>query len=268
MIRKITAGGRSMRLLILKPKASRRPLAETPGILWIHGGGYQTGMPEMVYGSRAFPLVRKYGAVVVSPDYRLSGKAPFPAALEDCYAALLYMRDHAEELGFNRDRILVGGESAGGGLTAALCLYARDRGEVKIRFQMPLYPMLDCEDTPSSEDNHGYFWNTRRNHRAWKQYLKGTDRPVSCYASPSRCEDYAGLPPAYTFVGDGEPFRDETIQYVENLRNAGVKARMDVYHSKAHAFDMLLPWMKKSRQAARRFEEEYEYAMTHYMEDT
>ncbi len=257
-----------MRLLILQPKASRRPMMRTPGILWIHGGGYATGMPEMVYASRAMDLVRRYGAVVVSPDYRLSGEAPYPAAGEDCYAALLYMQAYAEELGFNRQWIMVGGESAGGGLTAALCLYARDRGEVRIRFQMPLYPMLDCEDTPSSADNHGLTWNTRRNHAAWKQYLRDVRAEVPYYASPSRCEDLRGLPPAYTFVGDREPFRDETLAYVKQLRAAGVEAHVDVYHSGLHAFDMLMPWLPKSRAAARRFEKEFEYAMSHYMEDT
>ena len=120
-----------------------------------------TGMAEMIYMSRALPLVKKYGAVVVTPQYRLAGKypnpfapngAPYPAALKDCYAALKYLKDHARELGINSSQIMVGGESAGGGLTAALCMYARDKGEVQIAFQMPLYPMLDDRDTPSSRE--------------------------------------------------------------------------------------------------------------------
>ncbi|WP_260681375.1 alpha/beta hydrolase, partial [Klebsiella pneumoniae] len=89
-------------------------------------------MASMVYLSRALNLVKKYGAVVVSPEYRLAGKAPYPAALEDCYAALLYLKNHAARLGCNENQLMVGGESAGGGLTAALCMYARDKGEVSI----------------------------------------------------------------------------------------------------------------------------------------
>lgn len=84
--------------------------------------------------------------------------------LEDCYAALKWMYDNAAELGIDPERIIVGGESAGGGLTAAVCLYARDKGEVPVALQLPLYPMLDSEDTASSADNHGKVWNTKRNH--------------------------------------------------------------------------------------------------------
>ena len=115
-VQKAQASG--LKLLILRPTKAAKDSAHTPGILWIHGGGYATGMAGMVYMSRALNLVRKYGAVVVSPAYRLAWKAPYPAALEDCYTALLYLKNHAAELGFNENQIMVGGESAGGGLTA------------------------------------------------------------------------------------------------------------------------------------------------------
>ena len=146
------------------------------------------GMADMVHASCGKLLAKRYGAVVVSPAYRLAGEAPFPAALEDCYAALLYFYLHADELGIRRDAIVVGGESAGGGLAVATCLLARDMGEVPVAFQIPLYPMLDSNDTPSSRDNHGKVWNTRRNHWGWRHYLAelhGVDR-VPAYASPAR----------------------------------------------------------------------------------
>lgn len=241
--------------MILRP-AERKE--KTPGILWIHGGGYVTGMVGMVYMSRAFPLVKKYGAVVVSPAYRLAGEASYPAALMDCYAALLYLQAHAEELGVDGKRLMVGGESAGGGLAVAVCLEARRRGEVRIAFQMPLYPMLDDRDTASSRDNCGLVWNTRRNHKAWRAYLgglNGDDVPAS--AAPGRETDYTGLPPCYTFVGTREPFYCETLQYVEHLRRAGVKADCDVYDTGMHAFDMLLPFRRISRKAAENFERQY-----------
>ena len=264
--RKITSLHGEIKLLILSPTEHKKSREKTPGILWIHGGGYATGMAGMVYISRALPLVKKYGAVVVTPEYRLAGKAPYPAALEDCYAALLFLKDHAVELGLAPDRIMVGGESAGGGLTAALCMYAKDKGEVNIAFQMPLYPMIDNIDTESSRDNHGISWNTRRNHAAWKLYLRSLDgEDVPAYAAPSRREDFHGLPPCYTFVGDREAFYCETLTYVEKLKKAGIPASVDIYPTGFHAFDMLLPFRKISKKAIAAFERGYLYAVEHYV---
>ena len=249
-------------LLILKPI---RSVTNAPGILWIHGGGYILGMKEMVYMGRAAELVKRYGAVVISPGYRLAFQAPYPAAIDDCYEALLYLKSHAEELGVREDQIMVGGESAGGGLCAALCMMARDRKEVDIAYQMPLYPMIDNHDTESSKDNHSKVWNTRRNHFGWRMYLrKDKDSDVSPYASAARQTDYSGLPPAYTFVGDGEPFYSETLKYIEDLKAAGVEASVDVYHTDTHAFDMLKDNWDISKEAVRRFNEHFEYALRHY----
>lgn len=259
---KIPVGHHSVRLLILHPLAMRD---KAPGVLWIHGGGYQSGSAKDVFVTRALSLVVRFGAVLVAPDYRLSRKHPYPAALHDCYAALLYLRDHAEELGVRKDQIMVGGESAGGGMAAALCMLARDRGEVAVAFQMPLYPMLDDRDTETSRDNHAPNWNTKRNHKAWKRYLReayGTDL-VPCYAAPARCEDYRGLPPCYTYVGDIEPFCAETLTYVRRLQAAGVRAEADVYPGWFHAYDILFPTAKESREAIGRFEEKVAYALEH-----
>ncbi|MBP3585488.1 MAG: alpha/beta hydrolase [Peptococcaceae bacterium] len=261
---KINSTGGKIDLLILRPITNVKPKAKTPGILWIHGGGYVTGIAGMIYMSRAIHLVKKYGAVVVTPEYRLSKEAPYPAALEDCYAALTYLKDYADELGVNDSQLMVGGESAGGGLTAALCMYARDKGEINIAYQMPLYPMIDNEDTDSSRDNHAPVWNTKRNRKAWKAYLRDVHGEIPPYAAPARQVDYTSLPPAYTFVGDIEPFYCETLTFVENLQKAGVKAKVDVYPGCFHAFDMLLPFLKVSKQATKAFEAEYLYAAEHY----
>ena len=255
--------GRRVPLLVLQPVTA--PKQKTAGILWIHGGGYMVGMKEMVYMSRSIDLVRKFGVTVVSPGYRLAFTAPYPAALKDCYGALLYLKKHAAVLHVREDQIMVGGESAGGGLAAALCMLARDKGTVKIAYQMPLYPMLDCQDTDSSRNNHGRVWNTRRNHLGWKMYLrKRSGSTASPYASAARQTDYTGLPPAYTFVGDGEPFLDETVNYIENLRQAGIEAEMDIYHSNIHAFDMIYPDLEISHQAIEKFEEHFADALTHF----
>ena len=217
--------------------------------------------------SRDIHLVKKYGAVVVTPEYRLSKEVPYPAALEDCYAALEYLKEHTDELGVNSSQLMVGGESAGGGLTAALCMYARDKGEINIAYQMPLYPMIDNLDTESSKDNHAPVWNAKLNHMGWKAYLgelyqQGENVPP--YAAAARQTDYSKLPPAYTFVGNIEPFYCETLTYIENLQRAGVEASVDIYPNCFHAFDMLLPFKKISKQAAQKFEEKYLYACEHY----
>lgn len=166
----IPSGKRKIPALVLSPK--KAPVHAT-GVLWLHGGGYIIGMKEMVHMSRAVDLVKQFGAVVVSPGYRLAPLAPYPAAFDDCYAALLYLKAHAGELGVRDDQLMAGGESAGGGLCAAVCIRARDTGAVNLAFQMPLYPMLDDRDTESSRNNHGKVWNTRKNHFAWRCYLRG-----------------------------------------------------------------------------------------------
>ena len=246
----IPAGRRRIPALVLSPNEA--PVLAT-GVLWIHGGGYILGMKEMAHMSRAVDLVKKFGAVVVSPG------------LDNCYAALVYMKARAAEWGVRADQIMVGGESAGGGLCAALCIKARDTGDVNVAFQMPLYPMLDDRDTETSRDNHGKVWNTRRNHFGWRCYLRGQKRDgLSPYAAPARLTGFSDLPSAYTFVGDGEPFYAETVQYVENLKKSGIPASMDVYCSDMHAFDMMQPDTPLSREADRRFNEQFAYAQAHY----
>lgn len=263
--KKIASTGRDIRIVIISPIKNAKPKEKTPGILWIHGGGYATGVPEMAFLTRAINLVKKYGAVVVAPAYRLSIEAPYPAALEDCYSALKYLKEHTDELKVNSSQIMVGGESAGGGLTASLCMYARDKKEVNIAFQMPLYPMLDNLDTESSRDNNAPVWNTKKNHQAWKMYLGELyGKEVPPYAAAARQTDYSNLPPAYTFVGDIEPFYCETLTFIENLKKAGVEAKVDVYEDCFHAFDMYLPLSEKTKKAIAEFEKNYLYAAENY----
>ena len=158
------------------------------------------------------------------------------------------------------DTLMVGGESAGGGLAIAVCMMARDRG-IKVAFQMPLYPMISNLDTESSKDNHGKVWNTRRNHFGWWLYLrKDAKETVSPYAAPANQTDCNNLPSCYTFVGDGEPFYAETLSYVENLREAGIAAVVDVYHTDMHAFDMLRD-DDLSREAVEKFDGKFESAL-------
>lgn len=223
---KININGHRIPMLVLHPKHRKE---NAPGVLWLHGGGYMIGMKEMVHMGRAENLVLKFGAVVIVPGYRLSFQKPYPTAINECYAALLWVKEHGDELGINPDQIMVGGESAGGGLTAALCMMARDKGEINIAYQMPLYPMIDNFDTATSRDNHNKIWNTRLNHLGWKLYLrKNVHDDVSPYAAPARQTDFSNLPTAYTFCCTDEPFYAETVTFVENLKVTGISL---IHHS-------------------------------------
>ena len=212
------------------------------------------------------PYIEASDCVIVSPEYRLSVEAPYPAALEDCYTALLWMKDNAGSLGIRDDQIAVAGESAGGGLTAATTLYARDKGEVNVAFQMPLYPMIDDRNnTDSAKDNDAPLWDSVTNEVGWKIYLGdlwGTDK-VPAYAAPARATDYSGLPPTYTYVGSVEPFHDETVTYVENLKAAGVPAEIDVYDGAWHGFT-LVKKADLSKTANQRHIEWFKKAVSEY----
>jgi acetyl esterase/lipase len=255
--------GSKLRICIFKPLEAYE---NVPGILWLHGGGYAIGAPE-----QSGVMVKRFMAatkcVIVAPDYRLSIQDPYPAALEDSYETLLWIKDHTHKLGIRDNQLMVGGESAGGGLAAALTLYARDKGEVAVAFQMPLYPMLDDRMTSqSAKDNRGPVWNSNANFNAWKLYLGklfGTTN-VPYYAAPARASDYSNLPPTVTFVGELDPFRDETNEYVENLRKAGVPVDFEIYKGCYHAFEQMCPKAEISKRAIAFLMKSYQYAVKNY----
>ncbi|MDH6675124.1 acetyl esterase/lipase [Paenibacillus sp. LBL] len=254
--------GSKLRILIYEPHHTNE---EVPGILWLHGGGYAMGVPEM-FENTYKKLMDTSSCVIIAPDYRLSIEAPYPAALEDSYDALLWMKNHARELSIRSNQLMVGGESAGGGLTAALTLYARDKGEVNIAFQMPLYPMIDDRMmTESAKENNAPIWNSDMNQWAWKLYLGDRyGKEVSPYAAATRATDYTHLPPTVTYVGDLEPFRDETIHYVEKLKQAGVPVDFELYQGCYHGFDIINPKAAVSQKAVAFFLQSYQYAVSHY----
>jgi acetyl esterase/lipase len=236
-----------------------------PGILWIHGGGYAIGVPEQDEGFIQ-RFIDESGAVVIAPDYTLSGEKPYPAALDDCYAALLWLRDKGERYGMRSDQIFIGGDSAGGGLTAAVSLLARDKGDVNIAFQMLLYPMLDDRPTATSKENYAPLWNTKSNYNAWKLYLcqRYGSSDVPAYAAPARATDYSGLPPTCSFVGSVEPFRDETETYIQNLQEAGIKVAFKLFDGCFHAFDMVCGKSKIGKEATSFLMENFKYATQNY----
>ncbi|MBK1812196.1 alpha/beta hydrolase [Clostridium sp. YIM B02505] len=255
--------GSRLRICIFRPLT---PKKDVPGVLWIHGGGYALGAPEVskLYAKK---FIEARDCIVIAPDYRLSIEAPYPAALEDSYETLLWMKNHAKELGIRSDQLMIGGDSAGGGLTAALSLYARDKGEVNIAFQMPLYPMIDDRmTTDSAKDNDAPVWNSKSNFIGWKLYLGslfGTES-VPCYAAAARSEDYTSLPPTATFVGNLEPFRDETIQYVENLKMAGIPVDFKIFDGCYHGFDQICPKAEVTKKAHEFLVNSFKYATENY----
>jgi len=211
-----------------------------PGLLWIHGGGYISGFVRLNEGL-CIRFVTETGCSVASVEYRLAPEHPYPVPLEDCYSALEWLYENAEELHIDKERIAVAGNSAGGGLTAALTLLARDRGGPKLFFQAPLYPMIDDRcDTPSCvEMQDRKAWFGEGNERAWSLYLGDMNKEeVPLYAAPARALDYTGLPPTYTFIGDLDPLRDETIEYVARLSKDGVPVEFHLYPGCFHGFDV------------------------------
>lgn len=254
--------GSKLRICIYKPL---NPKKDVPGVLWLHGGGYAQGIPEL-FSPTYKRLIEARDCIIVAPDYCLSIDAPYPAALEDSYAGLLWMKEHANELGIRSDQLMVGGVSAGAGLTTALTLYARDKAEVNIAFQMPLYPMMDDRmKTESAKENNAPIWNSNMNAWAWKLYLGELfEKDVPAYAAASRATDYSNLPPTVTYVGDIEPFRDETIQYVQNLKQAGIPVDFELFEGCYHGFDIINPKADVSKKATSFFIDSFKYAVDHY----
>lgn len=235
--------GNSLRIRIYKQKDETNTL---PALLWIHGGGYVMGVPEGDDGL-CQRFVKEAGCVVVSVDYRLAPEHPYPTPLEDCYSALKWLADNSEMLNIDKNRIGIAGASAGGGLTAALALLAKDRQGPSLIFQMPLYPMInDLNDSFSNKEITGnYVWNHSLNERGWSMYLGDLKDSgnIPYYAAPARATvtDLQGLPYTYTCVGQLDPFRDETLQYVTQLAEAGVDVEFHLYAGAYHGFESLNP---------------------------
>ncbi len=259
-----TDEGKNLRIITLKSKDTKK---NATGLLWVHGGGMALKRPES-----EMPYMEQFvdcsNTVILSPDYTLSPIAPYPAALNDCYNALLYMKNNAEELGININQIFVGGTSAGGGLTAALTLMARDKGEVNIAFQMPLYPMINYKTIPikGEKSKKTYVWDLKRNLIAWKLYLGEmyNSENIPEYAAPLYANSFENLPPTYTFVGEQDPFLHDTLLYTKKLAEAGIKVEYNIYKGAYHGFEGSYPKADISKIAKGELISAYEYAVENY----
>lgn len=234
-------GGPDVGIRVYYPASRQRP---APASLWLHPGGWVLGSIALDDGL-CRQMAKDTGCVLVQVEYRLAPEHAFPAALEDCYAALRWLAAHAAELSIDPARIAVGGSSAGGGLAAGTALMARDRGGPDVAFQLLVYPGIDDTNVAPADATRPetLFWTRENNRDAWRAYLGdaagGPDVPP--YAAPARARDLSGLPPAYVAVGSLDLFVDDNASYACRLAAAGVPAELHVYPAACHAFDVFAP---------------------------
>ncbi|MGW6206652.1 alpha/beta hydrolase [Streptomyces sp. NPDC055089] len=228
-------GAPEVRVRVYRPAGAGPAL---PAVLWIHGGGFVLGNVDSVHHSAA-QAASFASAVVVAVAYRLAPEDPFPAGLDDCWAALEWTAGHAKEIGADPARLAVAGASSGGCLAAGLTLLARDRGGPGLVFQHLSTPVLD--DRLETGSMTAYVdtpvWNRRLAQESWELYLGAEDRggaPV--YASPARAGDLSGLPPAYLSTAGLDPLRDEGLLYGLRLAQAGVPVELHNFPGAYHAF--------------------------------
>jgi acetyl esterase/lipase len=233
----VVPGDPPVRVRVYRPKGVEGTL---PCLYSMHGGGYVLGrhtMEDLLF-DRWCPQL---GIVGVSVDYRLAPETPYPGPIEDCYAGLRWVHEHAGELGVDPACVGVHGLSAGGGLAAALALLARDRGGPPIKFQVLVAPMLDDRQVTGSSQLDGLpVWSRESNTFGWRSYLGelyGRD-DVPYHAAPARTTDLSGLPPTFVSVGALDGFRDEDVDYALRLNQAGVPAELHVYPGAPHGLQI------------------------------
>jgi acetyl esterase len=231
--RHIPGPGGPLRIRLYTPKA-QGPLGVC---LYFHGGGWVLNSIE-THDDLVRRLTAAGNCLFVSVDYRLAPEHPFPAAIDDGYAALLWVAEHASEWGGDPARIAVAGDSAGGNIAAVLCLMSRDRSGPPIRQQTLIYPITDCDfNRPSYLANaDGYFLTRSQMQWFWDQYVPDPAQRSDPYASPLRAASLAGLPPALVLTAEYDPLRDEGEAFAAALRAAGVPVKLHRYDGMIHAF--------------------------------
>jgi len=226
--------------------------AASPGVYLMHGGG-MVGGSRWALAPMLVEWVLEYDAVAAAVEYRLAPEFPDPVPVEDCYAGFEWFVGRAEEFGFDPRRVLVGGQSAGGGLSAGTTLLARDRRGPMPAAMLLMWPMLDDRNgTVSARQVDGVgIWDRTSNETGWTALLgdrRGT-ADVSIYAAPARATDLSGLPPAYIEVGSAEVFRDEAVAFASRIWAAGGSAELHVWAGGFHGFQTIVPTAAVTRAA-------------------
>jgi triacylglycerol lipase len=253
-------GSPTLHVRLYRPEVTAGP---TPAILHLHGGGYVIGSPGIAEIANR-NLVAQLGCTIASVDYPLAPENAHPLPIESCYDALKWLHENAPELGVDRACIGVKGESAGGGLAAALALLARDRGEYPLAFQHLIQPMLD--NRTGRGDPHPFagefVWTPVHNDFGWSSLLgaAAAAEDTSPYGAPARANDLAHLPKTFLAVGALDLFVEENMEYARRLLRAGVPVEFHIYPGAFHGFDLLMD-TRVAQQAQRDSQESLQLAL-------
>jgi acetyl esterase/lipase len=243
----VNSEGRDIRFFIYRPT----DIDQHSGICiyWIHGGGYVVGTPRE--DDIAALFVDSLKCTVVSVDYKLAPEHKHPEGMEDCYAGLIWTAQHAAELGIDKSKIVVAGESAGGGMAARTVLLNHERKGVDVAFQLLKCPMLDnTHNTPSGRESGYLGWDRDSSLWAWEAYLGGAlGKDATTLQSPSRATDLSGLPPTFLYVGSNELFRDEVIAYAQQLMKDFVPTELYVAPGVSHGGERIAPIARVAQTA-------------------
>jgi len=225
--------------------------ATLPGLVFFHGGGFVLGDLD-THDDLCRVLANESGCRVVSIDYRLAPEHPFPAAVDDSYAATKYVAGNAAQFGIDPARLAVGGDSAGGNLAAVVAQLAKTQGP-KIAYQLLIYPVAQlgaAVDTPSMRENgKGYFLEKEGMDWFTKLYAPDAKHRSDPRLSPLLCKDLAGQPPAYVVTAGFDPLRDEGRDYADALDKAGVSVTYVNYPGMVHGFFSMRALIPKAREA-------------------
>jgi acetyl esterase/lipase len=243
-------GSKSVTISIFCPKNTNP--GPKPCLYWLHGGG-------LIFGNKlsgvSFPLdvAERFDVICVTVDYGLAPENPYPAAVEDCYAGVKWINAHAEELGVDARRIMIGGTSAGGGIAVGTALMCRDNKGPALFAMCLKCPMLDDRELTLSRRQYAEnkTWSQQHNAFGWDSYLGKQSRgpDVSIYAAPGRAEDLSGLPETYLDAGSAELFRDEVVAFASKLWASGVQSELHIWPGVYHGSETTAPAAAVSKLA-------------------
>jgi acetyl esterase len=228
-----TADGDRIRIRTLKPEGDSKGV-----LVYFHGGGWVIGDIDYQYDHVGRDLVLATDCTVVLVNYRKAPEHPFPAAVDDSYAGLVWAGEHRAELAFEGAPLIVAGDSAGGNISAVMAQWARDRGGPQVDLQVLIYPVTDCDLTTASclAPENQLLLSTEYMAWFWKHYLPDEEARKDPSASPLRAKNLENLPPALVYVAPYDPLHDEGVAYAEAMRKAGVEVTLDEAPGQMHAY--------------------------------